>query len=171
MIGDQSSRIRVLTVTITRSSASELLLDGSDLDLCVVSPLDQQLMDGQRSGRRGNFGWSRRYGNDRNSIFDLYNLKEVLETELKVRVEAIESAVVPLCKFIDPWTGTACDLTIHNTLAMENSKLIKEYTLLDPRIRPLVYMLKHFTKRRSINDCKYGKGEYRTSHSRIAFLF
>jgi DNA polymerase sigma len=130
-------------------------LDGSDLDLSIVSPLDQRLIDGQQLCRKGN----RRNNNDPRSIFNLDHLSDILEHELETNVEAIESAVVPLCKFVDPLTGISCDLTIHNTLAMENSQLIKEYTLLDPRIRPLVYMLKHFTKRRSINDCKHKKGK------------
>jgi DNA polymerase sigma len=46
----------------------------------------------------------------------------------------------------------ACDLNVNNTLALQNSKLIKAYVSIDPRVRPLAMVIKYWTKRRGIND-------------------
>jgi DNA polymerase sigma len=46
----------------------------------------------------------------------------------------------------------ACDLNVNNTLALQNSKLIKAYVSIDPRVRPLAMVIKYWAKRRGIND-------------------
>lgn len=46
----------------------------------------------------------------------------------------------------------ACDINVNNTLALHNTEMIKTYVALDPRVRPLIMILKHWTKQRRIND-------------------
>jgi DNA polymerase sigma len=46
----------------------------------------------------------------------------------------------------------ACDLNVNNTLAIQNTKMIKTYVSIDPRVRPLALLIKHWTKQRGIND-------------------
>lgn len=45
-----------------------------------------------------------------------------------------------------------CDLGINNMLAVRNSKLIRDYCSIDARVRQLIYIIKHWAKRRNIND-------------------
>lgn len=51
----------------------------------------------------------------------------------------------------------SCDINVNNTLALQNTKMIKVYVALDPRVRPLIMTVKHWTKQRQLNDA--GKRE------------
>ena len=66
------------------------------------------------------------------------------------------SAKVPIVKCWDPELQLACDLNVNNPLALENTRMIKTYVQLDDRVRPLAKIIKHWTKRRILNDA----GEY-----------
>lgn len=55
-------------------------------------------------------------------------------------------------KIWDPELGLACDMNVNNTLALENTRMIKTYVQVDPRVRPLAMIIKHWTKRRILND-------------------
>lgn len=46
----------------------------------------------------------------------------------------------------------SCDINVNNTLALQNTKMIKVYVALDPRVRPLIMTVKHWTKQRQLND-------------------
>lgn len=94
---------------------------------------------------------------ERNSYYNMFDLREKLRRSGMENVEAIAHASVPICKFFDPKTGIHCDITTQNTLGVHNSKLVKEYTQLDPRVRPFIYAIKYFSKVRQINSRKYTK--------------
>lgn len=68
------------------------------------------------------------------------------------KVEAIGSAQVPICKFVDPQTGYQCDINTHNILGIENTRMIKKYCSLDSRIRPLMFAIKYFVKQKNLNN-------------------
>ena len=61
-------------------------------------------------------------------------------------------AKVPIVKFWDPELSLACDMNVNNTLALENTRMIKTYVNIDARVRPLAMIVKHWTKRRILND-------------------
>lgn len=44
------------------------------------------------------------------------------------------------------------DITVNNYLAVENTRLLATYCDIDPRLRGLVLLVKHWAKRRSLND-------------------
>jgi DNA polymerase sigma len=46
----------------------------------------------------------------------------------------------------------AGDFNLNNTLALQNTKMIKTYVSIDPRVRPLILFIKHWAKQRNIND-------------------
>lgn len=69
------------------------------------------------------------------------------------------SAKVPIVKCWDPELKLAADLNVNNTLALENTRMIKTYVQLDDRVRPLAKIIKYWTKRRILNDA----GESRTN--------
>lgn len=67
-------------------------------------------------------------------------------------VICVSTAKVPIVKIFDPELGLACDMNVNNTLALENTRMIKTYVEIDPRVRPLAMIIKHWTKSRVVND-------------------
>ncbi|EQC38981.1 hypothetical protein SDRG_03934 [Saprolegnia diclina VS20] len=68
----------------------------------------------------------------------------------------IYSARVPLLKFWDTRRKIAIDVTVGNPLALENTRLLRQYGQVDARVRPLVFAVKHWAKQRGINDASNG---------------
>lgn len=68
------------------------------------------------------------------------------------RVVCVPHAKVPIVKFWDPQLQLACDMNVNNTLALENTRMIKTYVEIDERVRPLAMIVKQWTKRRILND-------------------
>ena len=68
------------------------------------------------------------------------------------RVVCVPHAKVPIVKFWDPELQLACDMNVNNTLALENTRMIKTYVEIDDRVRPLAMIVKQWTKRRILND-------------------
>lgn len=68
------------------------------------------------------------------------------------KVICVSTAKVPIVKIWDPELKLACDMNVNNTLALENTRMIKTYVEIDDRIRPLAMIIKHWTKQRILND-------------------
>lgn len=68
------------------------------------------------------------------------------------KVICVSTAKVPIVKVWDPELGLACDMNVNNTLALENTRMIKTYVEIDDRVRPLAMIIKYWTKRRIVND-------------------
>jgi DNA polymerase sigma len=64
----------------------------------------------------------------------------------------VSSAKVPIVKVWDPELQIACDMNVNNPIALENTELIRAYVGLDPRVRPLAMIIKHWAKKRILND-------------------
>lgn len=82
-------------------------------------------------------------GMSANSIHSLDGMEKVI---------CVSSAKVPIVKIWDPELSLACDMNVNNTLALENTRMIKTYVEIDPRVRPLAMIVKHWTRRRILND-------------------
>lgn len=68
------------------------------------------------------------------------------------RVICIAAAKVPIVKIWDPYLQVAADMNVNNTLALENTRMIRTYVLIDDRVRPLGLMIKYWAKQRILND-------------------
>lgn len=68
------------------------------------------------------------------------------------KVICVSTAKVPIVKIFDPELELPCDMNVNNTQALENTRMIKTYIEIDPRVRPLAMIIKHWTKSRAIND-------------------
>jgi len=79
-------------------------------------------------------------------------LAPVLEKAGFAEVLPLPKARVPIVKFLSAKHGLRCDLGVNNLLAIHNSQLIAAYCELDPRVRPLLFLIKHWAKQRRIND-------------------
>ena len=56
------------------------------------------------------------------------------------KVQTITRAKVPIVKFIDPRSGLNVDISINNTLALHNTRLLSEYAKLDKRVKRPNYL-------------------------------
>lgn len=74
------------------------------------------------------------------------------------KVVCISAAKVPIVKIWDPELGLACDMNVNNTLALENTRMVRVYVEADPRVRQLAMIIKYWTRRRIINDA--GKRQF-----------
>lgn len=68
------------------------------------------------------------------------------------KVVCVSSAKVPIVKIWDPELKLACDMNVNNTLALENTRMVRTYVSIDDRVRPLAIIVKYWTRRRIIND-------------------
>ncbi|KAK9809730.1 hypothetical protein WJX73_000583 [Symbiochloris irregularis] len=68
----------------------------------------------------------------------------------------LPKARVPVVKLVAPTTNTRIDLTVNNLLAIVNTKLLRDYSVIDPRLAQLVFVVKHWAKRRQVNDAYRG---------------
>lgn len=62
------------------------------------------------------------------------------------RVQAITKAKIPIVKFYLCSCNREVDLSLYNTLALENTKMLATYAKLDDRVVTLGYVVKMFAK-------------------------
>ncbi|KAJ9511267.1 hypothetical protein QJQ45_017142 [Haematococcus lacustris] len=91
---------------------------------------------------------------ERAMVLDI--LQDILQAEGMAEVLALPKARVPVIKFVVPATGTRVDLTVNNMLPLVNTHLLRCYVAVDPRLRQLVLLVKHWAKRRGVNDTYRG---------------
>lgn len=89
------------------------------------------------------------------------------------RVVCVSHAKVPIVKIWDPELQLACDMNVNNTMALENTRMVRTYVELDERIRPLAMIVKHWTKRRILNDAGTCQNldPWHAAHAPFAALF
>lgn len=119
-----------IRVHLFGSSGNLLCSDDSDVDICIVTP------------------WKELEG--------VCMLAELLANHGMEKVICVSSAKVPIVKIWDPELQLACDMNVNNTLALENTRMIKTYVQIDERVRPLAMIVKYWTRRRKVNDAAFG---------------
>ncbi|KAL1764889.1 terminal uridylyltransferase 7 isoform X5 [Sigmodon hispidus] len=81
----------------------------------------------------------------------------LIQTLLGLRnVLAITTAKVPIVKFFHQRSGLNVDISLYNTLALHNIRLLFTYSAINPRVKCLCYMMKRFTKVCDIGDASRG---------------
>ncbi|CAO0792253.1 unnamed protein product [Mucor circinelloides] len=112
------------------SSQNNLGTNQSDVDICIST------------------SW--------NGLRCIKTLANVLRKNGLQIVRTIPRAKVPIVKIWDPVLQLACDLNVNNLLALQNTRMIKTYVAIDPRVRPLILIVKHWAKQRQLNDAASG---------------
>ncbi len=79
-------------------------------------------------------------------------LADFLATQGMQRVVCVSVAKVPIVKIWDPDLKLACDMNVNNPVALENTEMIRTYVEIDQRVQPLAMIIKHWTKRRVLNE-------------------
>ena len=113
------------------SVESGLSLKGGDFDLCL------QIQDA-------------------NQKKVLKRIGGMLKGQGMEKVQIISRAKVPIVKFTDPRSGIHVDISINNTLALHNTKLLASYAKLDSRVKDLAICIKHWALHRNISDSVNG---------------
>ncbi|KAH6604414.1 pap 25a associated domain-containingfamily [Trichoderma cornu-damae] len=119
-----------IKVHLFGSSGNLLCSDDSDVDICITTP------------------W--------HEMEDVCMIADLLARRGMEKVVCISAAKVPIVKMWDPELGLACDMNVNNTLALENTRMVRTYVEADPRVRQLAMVLKHWTRRRIVNDAAFG---------------
>jgi len=117
------------------SSANNFGNDAADLDMCVTSP---------KGGREGGIGGM------------IEALAALLEEEGMEEVVPRPTARIPIVLFRDSKTGLDCDISVENPLALRNTQLLHQYSRVDPRVRALAYVVKHWARARKMNNASGG---------------
>ncbi|XP_072275752.1 terminal uridylyltransferase 4 isoform X2 [Pyxicephalus adspersus] len=92
------------------------------------------------------------------------NCKEIIEGLAKVlkrhpglkNILPITTAKVPIVKFEHRDSGVEGDISLYNTLAQHNTRMLATYAAIDPRVKYLGYTVKYFAKRCDIGDASRG---------------
>ncbi|KAI0487623.1 hypothetical protein F4859DRAFT_264072 [Xylaria cf. heliscus] len=119
-----------IRVHLFGSSGNLLCSDDSDVDICIVTP------------------WKELEG--------VCMLADLLAKHGMEKVVCVSSAKVPIVKIWDPELELSCDMNVNNTLALENTRMIKTYVHIDERVRPLAMIIKYWTRQRILNDAAFG---------------
>ncbi|XP_038133260.1 terminal uridylyltransferase 4 isoform X2 [Cyprinodon tularosa] len=110
----------------------------SDLDICMVLEGKETIDD-----------------------FDCINIIKGLARQLKKHqglknILPITTAKVPIVKFYHIRTGLEGDISLYNTLALYNTRLLASYAAIDRRVKILCYVMKVFAKMCDIGDASRG---------------
>ncbi|KAJ5165105.1 PAP/25A-associated [Penicillium coprophilum] len=119
-----------IKANIFGSSGNKLCSSDSDVDICITTNYKE--------------------------LEHVCLLAEVLAKHGMQRVVCVSHAKVPIVKIWDPELRLACDMNVNNTLALENTRMIRTYVEVDERVRPLAMTVKYWTKRRILNDAALG---------------
>lgn len=82
-----------------------------------------------------------------------YRLRKYQELD---KVFPITGAKVPIVQFVHAPSGLEVNICLYNTLVEHNTRLLKTYSLIDPRVRELGYAIKYLAKTKGIADASKG---------------
>ncbi|CAF1521748.1 unnamed protein product [Adineta ricciae] len=118
------------------SSLNGFGLRQSDLDICVLLTDNYEELD----------------------IGILEKLFQIMRSTPHVfrDVEFVRDTRVPIIRSIHSPLNIEIDVTLHNVFAMENTRLLRVYSMIDSRVPQLGYMVKHLVKICDIGDAKFG---------------
>ncbi|XP_026177468.1 terminal uridylyltransferase 7 isoform X2 [Mastacembelus armatus] len=110
----------------------------SDLDICMV-------LEGQETI------------DDTDCIKIIESLARLLKKHPGLKnILPITTAKVPIVKFYHVRTGLEGDISLYNTLALHNTRLLASYAAIDRRVKILCYVMKVFAKMCDIGDASRG---------------
>ncbi|EEB09722.1 poly(A) polymerase Cid13 [Schizosaccharomyces japonicus yFS275] len=120
-----------LSVKVFGSTSSMLASRDADVDLCIVCDVKKSAPTTCELA----------------SIFSQNGMQQVV---------CIPRAKVPIVKFWDPEYKLASDCNINNILSISNTRMMRTYVDADIRVRQLIMIIKHWAKRRCLNDAAGG---------------
>lgn len=131
---DREFRSIGFLVELFGSSGSGLYFPGSDIDLCAY----YSTMPPVRTIAIQQLGASLRRATWCSNVFTVAHAK------------------IPVIKLVHAVSGLKVDISIENTIAIENTRLMALYMNLDDRVKPLAFALKVWCKSRAISHPEEG---------------
>ena len=125
------SKFRGSRLSAFGSSKSGLGLKNGDIDLCLE-------FNGEKPKKV------------------LNKIARMLRDDGMEDVTLISHAKVPIVKFVDQRSKIPIDISINNSLAIYNTKLLRLYNDCDSRVRPFILAVKHWALHRGICNAAYG---------------
>ena len=126
-----ASKFKGSKLTSFGSSETGLSLKGGDLDLCLqMQTKDQKAV--------------------------IKKIGNLLRRQGMEKVHVLSRATVPIVKFNDPRSGIEVDISINNSLALHNTKLLRTYSELDERVKELALCVKYWARHRHLSDAPNG---------------
>ncbi|KAJ3160835.1 hypothetical protein HDU86_008195 [Geranomyces michiganensis] len=116
------------------STVNGLGTQTSDVDLCLLTSWTDSLR----------------------SVSNVHVLATGLKRHGMTEIYTVAAAKVPICKFYDPEYHVNCDINVNNPVALRNTEMIKEYVKIDSRVRPMMLVIKFWTRQRKLNDAAKG---------------
>nr|CCA23494.1 conserved hypothetical protein [Albugo laibachii Nc14] len=116
------------------SSANDFGMNESDLDLCLLMPKHELMTHIEK----------------RQVLSRVVALMKDCDLFQDIDTRRL-GARVPIVMFKVSAFDIECDLCMENALAHRNTALLRAYANVDPRVRLLAYIIKHFVKRRRMN--------------------
>lgn len=113
------------------SSVTGLSLAQGDIDLCLQIP-----------------------GKVPHKVFN--KIGKLLRLHDFVDIVVIPHAKVPIVKCRDGKTGIPLDISVNNTLALQNTQLLKTYSMQDSRVSQAILAIKHWAMCRDVSDAPSG---------------
>jgi len=113
------------------SSVTGLSLAQGDIDLCLQIP-----------------------GTVPHKVFN--KIGKLLRAHDFIEIIVIPHAKVPIVKCRDAKTGIPLDISVNNTLALQNTQLLKTYSLQDSRVSQAILAIKSWAMRRDVSDAPSG---------------
>ena len=113
------------------SSVTGLSLAQGDIDLCLQIP-----------------------GKVPHKVFN--KIGKLLRLHDFVDIIVIPHAKVPIVKCRDGKTGISLDISVNNTLALQNTQLLKTYSMQDSRVSQAILAIKHWAMCRDVSDAPSG---------------
>ncbi|KAG0248260.1 hypothetical protein BG011_000267 [Mortierella polycephala] len=83
-------------------------------------------------------------------------LAEMFRKHGMENVFCVPGAKVPIVKLWDPELQLSCDMNINTQLGIMNSRMVRTYVAIDPRVRPFAMIIKQWARKRVLNDAANG---------------
>ncbi|CDR97623.1 hypothetical protein, conserved [Babesia bigemina] len=126
------------------SCENGLWVRGSDVDMCLEIP---------------NCGHKRQWLsklNLKNAFHEIYQIRSTLSDTDIISHISIISAKVPIAKLYNRQNHNFCDISINNTVALDNTQFVKAMTRIDFRVVKLARFIKYWATCRCINNRAQG---------------
>lgn len=128
------------SVHVFGSGGNGLGLRSGDVDMCLLVPKSAAKI------------LPRGKGETESDTQIMRRMADLLRRNKMEGLQELLRARVPILKMRDPMSGFRIDMCVNNELVQHNTEILRLYSSLDERLRPLCLLVKYWAKRRGVNE-------------------